>query len=63
MITTEQIKELRAQLGVSQAVFANRLGVTQPTIHRWEKNGVPADQRTQAFLREALDQCRSGAAT
>jgi len=63
MVTTEQIRELRAQLGESQAAFAARLGVTQPTIWRWEKNGVPADVRTQAFLRDALRQCSSGSGT
>jgi transcriptional regulator with XRE-family HTH domain len=63
MVTGSDIKELRARFGDSQAAFAVRLGVTQPTIWRWEKNGVPADVRTQAFLREAISQCSSGAPT
>jgi DNA-binding transcriptional regulator YiaG len=63
MVTADQIKEARAHYGESQAAFAARLGVTQPTIHRWEKNGVPADQRTQAFLRQWFNQCSSGSPT
>ena len=30
------IKEVRARLGLTQEKFAARLGVTLPTINRWE---------------------------
>jgi len=32
-----QIKRLRARLGLTQAALAERLGVSLPTINRWEK--------------------------
>jgi transcriptional regulator with XRE-family HTH domain len=37
------IKELRADLGLTQEQFAARLGVTYSTINRWEnKKGNPS---------------------
>lgn len=42
MPTKDEIKEARRSLGESQKAFADRLGVDQATIHRWEKKGVPA---------------------
>jgi len=35
------IRALRKAFGESQAAFAQRFGVDQATIHRWEANGVP----------------------
>jgi DNA-binding transcriptional regulator YiaG len=32
-----EIKSLRKKLGLSQQVFATRLGVGIMTVHRWEK--------------------------
>lgn len=37
----QRIRELRQQLGDSQAVFGERFGVEQPTISRWEKGYLP----------------------
>lgn len=35
------VRSVRESLGESQARFAERLGVNQTTVHRWEKNGLP----------------------
>ncbi len=34
--TSDLVRELRARLGLTQEKFAARLGVTFPTINRWE---------------------------
>lgn len=49
----EQIKAVRANLKESQAVFAERFGVDQSTVHRWEENGIP-DRGTTAVLIEKV---------
>lgn len=41
MMTAKEIKAVRLGLGESQHAFARRLGVGQPTIFRWESNGLP----------------------
>ena len=56
---TALIKELRARLGLTQEKFAARLGVSFPTINRWE-NGRSAPsplalQRVEQILREMKD--------
>ena len=35
------VRSVRESLGESQARFAERFGVNQVTIHRWEKKGLP----------------------
>ena len=35
-ISAPQIKEARKKLGLTQAQFANMLGVSKPTVERWE---------------------------
>ena len=39
MVTAQQILNARNALGESQAAFAERFGVHQTTIHRWETSG------------------------
>lgn len=50
------IKELRARLGLTQEKFAARLGVSFPTINRWENGrSIPSPlalQRIEQILRE-----------
>lgn len=41
MCTASQIKETRVRLGESQAAFAERFGIDQSTLHRWETDGPP----------------------
>ena len=38
-----RIKGLRKQKGLTQQEFAAKLGVTQPTVHRWEKGAFAPD--------------------
>lgn len=45
----EKIRRLRQALGETQASFAFRLGVEQPTVSRWEKGGV-VDMKHQAQI-------------
>jgi DNA-binding transcriptional regulator YiaG len=37
IITAEEIKKLRKQLGLSQESFAQLVGVSFQTINRWER--------------------------
>lgn len=41
-ITPEKLKSVRRGLNESQAAFAERFGVNQATVHRWETDGPPA---------------------
>lgn len=50
------VRELRKRLGLTQEKFAARLGVTFPTINRWENGRVTpspmAVQHLRDFVRE-----------
>jgi transcriptional regulator with XRE-family HTH domain len=39
--TPERIKALRLRLGLTQAEFGARLGISQKAISAWEINGLP----------------------
>ena len=41
MLTSEEIKKARLDLGETQAAFASRFGVNQATVHRWENGRIP----------------------
>jgi DNA-binding transcriptional regulator YiaG len=43
-MTSEDIKDLRTQLGMSQQAFAASLGVSFATVNRWE-NGKAKPQK------------------
>jgi len=53
---TGLIRELRTRLGLTQEKFAARLGVSFPTINRWENGrSIPSPlalQRIEQILRE-----------
>ena len=36
-ITAEEIKKFRKKLGMTQKKFAELLGVSKPTVERWDK--------------------------
>ncbi len=36
--TSKMIRELRADLGLTQEQFAAKIGVTYSTVNRWENN-------------------------
>lgn len=48
MISGDEVRRAREELGESQAAFASRLGVDQSVVSRWEKKGVP--QRGTALI-------------
>lgn len=47
-----RIKGLRRQIGLTQQDFAAKLGVTQPTVHRWEKGAFTPDDKMLDVLSE-----------
>ena len=59
---TTLIKELRARLGLTQEKFAAKLGVSFPTINRWENGrSIPSPlalQRIEQILREMKERGR-----
>lgn len=48
----QRIKTLRKHQDLTQQEFAARLGVTQPTVHRWEKGAFEPDPDTLKVLSE-----------
>ena len=48
---TNQITSARQRLGLSQAALAERLGVDQATISRWERGVVPVSGPAALALR------------
>jgi putative transcriptional regulator len=48
----ELIREVRTRLGLTQEKFAARLGVTLPTVNRWENGRArPSPLATQNLLK------------
>lgn len=52
-MTADEIRALRIRLGWTQAVMAARLGVSWPTVQRWEKGKAKPSPLAQKAL-EAL---------
>jgi len=48
------IREVRARLGLTQEKFAARLGVTLPTINRWENGRTKPSPLAIRNLRELV---------
>lgn len=48
------IREARARLGLTQEKFAARLGVTLPTINRWENGRTKPSPLALLKLRELI---------
>jgi transcriptional regulator with XRE-family HTH domain len=54
------VKALRERLGLSQAQFADRIGVKQATVSRWE-SGQPVPKPTMKLLAQmAISLDRAG---
>jgi superfamily II DNA or RNA helicase len=49
---SDQIKQLRARLGLTQMILAERLGVSFPTVNRWENGKAIPSQLSWNRLRE-----------
>ncbi|MCA9102876.1 MAG: helix-turn-helix domain-containing protein [Pirellulales bacterium] len=63
--TAEEVKATRALLQISQALFAQFLGVSPKTVHAWERGNPPSDiacrfmdeiQRDPDYWRRRLSQ-------
>src|ERR671917_382319 len=46
-----EVHDIRKKLGLTQAQFAEKLGVPVVTIEHWERDGTTADPVLQALLR------------
>lgn len=55
-ITASEIKSIRNRLEETQAVFGQRFGVDQSTIHRWETDGVPEGGTSQMLVSLVLSE-------
>lgn len=55
VITSEAVKKARETLGETQEQFADRIGIDQGTVSRWEAGKLPRKGMTQAFLRRVLE--------
>jgi transcriptional regulator with XRE-family HTH domain len=53
-MTPEQIRELRMDRGLNQAILAGKVGVTQPTISNWESGKTSPSDRQIHLLRDVL---------
>ena len=54
MDTSALIKETRRRLGLTQEKFAAKLGVTLPTINRWENGRTKPSPLAVQNLRELI---------
>jgi len=52
-VTPQELKRIRASLGLTQAQFAKQVGVTQNTVARWE-TGIRGISEPAARLIERL---------
>jgi putative transcriptional regulator len=58
MDTAALIKEIRGRLGITQEKFAAKLGVTLPTINRWENGRTRPSPMAVQNLRELVSSMR-----
>jgi DNA-binding transcriptional regulator YiaG len=49
--TRDEFVRIRGEMRLSQVELAKLLGVTQPTISRWEQGHTPVDARTMIALK------------
>jgi len=50
------VREVRQRLGLTQEQFASRMGVTFPTINRWERQKAKPSPMARRRLFEVLKQ-------
>lgn len=58
----ENIQTIRKALGLSQSEMADRLGLHQSTISRFENGDLPLDKRTLLAAQLLLTQAQGGEA-
>lgn len=51
-MTAAAIKRLRERLGLTQAQMADRIGVNQSTVHRWEEGILPPNKPCEKLLQQ-----------
>ena len=61
-MTSEQIKNMRKHLGLSQEAFGKRLGVSFATINRWENGKAKPQKGRIAQMKRMLTEGETGAA-
>lgn len=52
--TAKLIRELRSRLGLTQEKLAAKLGVTYPTINRWENGRAKPSPLAQRMIEELV---------
>ncbi|MBI1390953.1 MAG: helix-turn-helix domain-containing protein [bacterium] len=55
-VISNQIKEIRNHLGLTQEKFAARLGVTFPTVNRWENGRTKPSPLAQKQIDDLIAQ-------
>lgn len=55
----ERLRQARIRAGLSQGELATRLGVSQPTVSKWERNATPPKPAVRQTIHELLDLGRS----
>jgi transcriptional regulator with XRE-family HTH domain len=58
----QDIQTIRKALGLSQSEMADRLGLNQSTISRFERGDLPLDKRTLLAAQLLLTQAQEGKA-
>ena len=53
---SDLVRELRQRLGLTQEQFASQLGVTFPTVNRWEKGRSKPSPMAQKLLIKVVEQ-------
>lgn len=56
MQRTNRIEDLLTRLGLTQAQFAAKVGVTTMTVWRWKKYGVPENGSARALIDRLADE-------
>lgn len=54
-IVGENLKQRMKELGLTQKTLADKMGLTQPNVHRWVSGEVMPDKITQKKLCKVLD--------
>lgn len=54
-MTADEIRALRARLGLTQVEFAHALGVTPATVSRWENGTAAPSKLALAMLRRKAE--------
>jgi transcriptional regulator with XRE-family HTH domain len=60
--TSELVKELRRRLGLTQEKFAARVGVTFPTVNRWENDRATPSPLAMHRIAECIRSMGKGGA-